>query len=198
MGSGKRCGAKCTETSEQMSDEQLGPDFRKDVGFWLYVWRSVNYSWERHWSERTEDTDAWWIGRHAGKMFRLRELSGFADSYFHGSLVTGSGKLTPHGRKFSETELENRKETQEWRRNHPINFRSPKEDLLKAENKKLQERVERLRAQISDLCSDGYSSFPTDEEIEKMYAHVDSGGESEGECTQLHLGDLTEDMEKAE
>ena len=72
------------------------------------------------------------------------------------------------------------------------------EEQLKVEIKRLHGIIDRLRWQISDLCSDGFSCFPTDEEIEKMYVSVDDGGESEGECTNLHLGDLTEDLKEPE
>lgn len=86
------------------------PDFNEDPKLWFAIWRSVNWQWEKYWASRTEKTEAWWIGRMAGQIFRLREISGFADAYFHGSLTAGSGELSPKGRKFDETkEWEHRK-----------------------------------------------------------------------------------------
>jgi len=79
------------------------PDFNEDPKLWFAIWRSVNWQWEKYWASRTEKTEAWWIGRMAGQIFRLREISGFADAYFHGSLTAGSGELSPKGRKFDET-----------------------------------------------------------------------------------------------
>lgn len=177
-----------------MSNEKpFGPDFRNDSNLWFSVWRSISYSWEKHWAQRSENAPAWWLGNHAGLMFRFREIGGFADSYFHGNLVAGSGKLTPYGRKFSDEELEYRKERQEWRRKNPVNFCSPTEELLKADIKKLQDRVKRLREQIEMMAPEGWQST---EELEAYMVHVDNGGTRDDDESALCPGDLTEYLER--
>lgn len=68
----------------------IAPDFKDNEKFWLEIWRSVNFHWEKLWKERPEITDrfsAWWVGNHAGKLFRLREISGM--DYSHGEIMCG-------------------------------------------------------------------------------------------------------------
>lgn len=92
------------------------PDFKDDPKLWFYIWRTINFQWEKAWQERTDQTEAWWLGHMAGKLFRFREISGFADAYWHGSLTCGSTTLVPQGRKFSETEMKMREKIHARRR----------------------------------------------------------------------------------
>lgn len=90
----------------------IPPDFKNDHQLWFYIWRTINFQWEKEWSKKTEDTPAWWLGMMAGRLFRFRELSGLEDGYCHGSLTTGSWAMfSEKGRRFQDNEFEIRKRT---------------------------------------------------------------------------------------
>lgn len=102
-------------------------EIETDSQFYYSVWRTINWSWEKAWTERSGDAPAWWIGRMAGLIFRFREIFGFADAYYHGSLTAGSGELSPRGRKFRDGEFEIRKSLQKRRKENPPKFSTSEE-----------------------------------------------------------------------
>lgn len=184
MKTGQKAPRSASSGKKMTMSDFTAPDFTNDVDFWLRIWQTISYHWEKAWAERTDDAPPWWVGRTAGRIFRLREISGFADSYFHGSLVAGPCIDPNHKhRSFDEAEMAWRKKSHESLRRRIFGPQPSRKELV--------EMVKRLRWQVSDLCSDGFSSFPTYEEIEETYVHVDDGGTSEGECCNLHPGDLT-------
>jgi len=80
----------------------------------------------------------------AGLIFRLREVSGFADNFVHGTMVCGQLNESPKGKKFSgEEEWARRKRTHSWLRSG-VKFASPSEELLKADIAALQKKVAHL------------------------------------------------------
>lgn len=107
------------DDSVQITTENIHGDL-----FWLYALRALSVRWERMWQERPATAEDWWVGRHAGLLFRLREIYGGQAAYCHGSMCA-PGWLSVRempGRRFPDNNFETRKKTLAYRKAHPTQY----------------------------------------------------------------------------